>query len=168
EREKSLSGFREGKTKILVATDVAARGIDIDDISHVINFDMPLVAEAYVHRIGRTARAGRSGVAISLCDPSEVKLLRAIEKLTGHQLLPPEQAKVGTADRNEGSQATRKARAPKKPVQDQRSQCDVQSTRTPRNRKPGGPPWRQPGPELPTDGLMRVLGESRSLVAGAA
>lgn len=168
EREKSLSGFREGKTKILVATDVAARGIDIDDISHVINFDMPLVAEAYVHRIGRTARAGRSGVAISLCDPSEVKLLRAIEKLTGHQLLPPsEQTKVGT-DRNESSQAIAVARAPKKPVQDQRSRRDVQSTRTLRNRKPGGPPWRQPGPELPTDGLMRVLGESRSLAAGLA
>jgi len=169
EREKSLSGFREGKTKILVATDVAARGIDIDDISHVINFDIPLVAEAYVHRIGRTARAGRSGVAISLCDPSEVKLLRAIEKLTGQQLLPTsEQTKVGTDDRNEGSQAIAIARAPKKPAQDQRSQRDVRSTRGPRNRKPGGPPWRQPGPELPTDGLMRVLGESRSLAAGNA
>lgn len=168
EREKSLSGFREGKTKTLVATDVAARGIDIDDISHVINFDMPLVAEAYVHRIGRTARAGRSGVAISLCDPSEVKLLRAIEKLTGHQLLPPpEQTKAGT-DRNEGSQAMAIARAPKKPAQDQRNQRDAQSTRGQRNRKPGGPPWRQPGPELPTDGLMRVLGESRSLAAGTA
>lgn len=168
EREKSLAGFREGKTKILIATDVAARGIDIDDISHVINFDVPLVAEAYVHRIGRTARAGRSGVAISLCDPSEVKLLRAIEGLTGHQLLPlSEQAEVGN-DRNEDSHTTPKARAPKKTAQDQRSWRAFQVTSGPRNRKQGGRPWRQPRPELPTDGLMRVLGESRSLTTGNA
>lgn len=81
-RQKTLDAFRKGKMPILVATDVAARGIDIDDVSHVINYELPNVPESYVHRIGRTARAGRSGVAIALCDPSERKHLRSIERLT--------------------------------------------------------------------------------------
>ncbi|NGZ05653.1 MAG: DEAD/DEAH box helicase [Magnetococcales bacterium] len=79
-RERALSRFRNGESKVLVATDIAARGIDINGISHVINFDLPNEPESYVHRIGRTARAGREGVAISLCDGLELPLLRAIEK----------------------------------------------------------------------------------------
>jgi ATP-dependent RNA helicase RhlE len=90
QRAKSLASFKAGTTKVLVATDIAARGIDIDDVSHVVNFELPNVPESYVHRIGRTARAGRSGVAISLCDTSEIKLLRDIEKLTGQNLLKGE------------------------------------------------------------------------------
>lgn len=86
QRERTLSSFRSGQTSVLVATDIAARGIDIDDVSHVINFDLPFVAESYVHRIGRTARAGRDGTAISLCDPEERRLLRDIEKLIGNRL----------------------------------------------------------------------------------
>ena len=86
QRVKALASFKAGETTIMVATDIAARGIDIDDVSHVVNFELPEVAEAYVHRIGRTARAGRDGVAISLCDPSESKLLRDIEKLIGNKL----------------------------------------------------------------------------------
>ncbi len=86
QREKALLLFRNGETPVLVATDVAARGIDIDDVSHVINFELPNVAEAYVHRIGRTARAGKSGQAISLCDPSESGLLADIEKLIGARI----------------------------------------------------------------------------------
>lgn len=86
QRTRALAGFKSGETNIMVATDIAARGIDIDDVSHVVNFELPEVAEAYVHRIGRTARAGRSGVAISLCDPSETRLLRDIEKLIGVRL----------------------------------------------------------------------------------
>jgi len=86
QRERALGAFRSGKATILVATDIAARGIDVDDISHVINFDLPMTAEAYVHRIGRTARAGREGQAISLCDPEERKLLRDIERLIGKRL----------------------------------------------------------------------------------
>lgn len=86
QRDQTMAEFRSGKTPILVATDIAARGIDIDDISHVVNFELPNVPEAYVHRIGRTARAGKSGTAISLCDPSEQILLRDIEKLIGSQL----------------------------------------------------------------------------------
>jgi ATP-dependent RNA helicase RhlE len=79
-REKALSDFRSGQVKVLIATDIAARGIDIPAISHVINYDLPLDPESYVHRIGRTARAGRSGVAISFCDHEEKQLLRDIEK----------------------------------------------------------------------------------------
>jgi ATP-dependent RNA helicase RhlE len=80
-RERTLLGFRRGRTRVLVATDIAARGIDIDDITHVINFELPNVPESYVHRIGRTARAGASGVAISLCDGEERAFLRDIERL---------------------------------------------------------------------------------------
>ena len=82
QRERSLEAFRGGRVRALVATDIAARGIDIDGVSHVVNFELPQVAEAYVHRIGRTARAGNAGQAISLCDHEERDLLRAIERLT--------------------------------------------------------------------------------------
>ena len=80
-RERVLAAFRNGTAKTLVATDIAARGIDVDGISHVVNFDVPNVPETYVHRIGRTARAGAEGIAISLCDGEEVAYLRDIEKL---------------------------------------------------------------------------------------
>ena len=81
QRERALTSFRKGQISVLVATDVAARGIDIDGVTHVINFDLPNVPESYVHRIGRTARAGQGGVAISFCDASERAHLRSIEKL---------------------------------------------------------------------------------------
>jgi ATP-dependent RNA helicase RhlE len=86
QRERSLEAFRAGRARALVATDIAARGIDIDGVTHVVNFELPEVAEAYVHRIGRTARAGAAGTAISLCDGAERALLRNIEKLTRLQL----------------------------------------------------------------------------------
>jgi ATP-dependent RNA helicase RhlE len=80
-RERTLEQFRKGSVRVLVATDVAGRGIDVQGISHVINFDLPNEPESYVHRIGRTARAGANGVAISFCDPAERPSLKAIEKL---------------------------------------------------------------------------------------
>ncbi len=80
-RQRALEGFRTGQVRVLVATDIAARGIDVDGISHVVNFDLPNVPESYVHRIGRTARAGAEGAAISFCDGSERAFLRDIEKL---------------------------------------------------------------------------------------
>jgi ATP-dependent RNA helicase RhlE len=80
-RERALAGFKRGTTRVLVATDIAARGIDVDGITHVINFDLPEVPETYVHRIGRTARAGASGVAFSFCDATDRPLLTAIERL---------------------------------------------------------------------------------------
>ncbi|RXN90603.1 RNA helicase [Achromobacter aloeverae] len=80
-RTRALAGFKDGGVTVLVATDIAARGLDIDQLPQVVNFELPNVPEDYVHRIGRTGRAGATGAAISLVDPSEVKLLRAIEKL---------------------------------------------------------------------------------------
>ncbi|MEL6415303.1 MAG: DEAD/DEAH box helicase, partial [Pseudomonadota bacterium] len=82
QRLKALAAFKAGECRILIATDIAARGIDIDGISHVINFEMPNVAEQYVHRIGRTARAGREGVSISLVAEDELYYLREVEKIT--------------------------------------------------------------------------------------
>ncbi|WP_347403210.1 DEAD/DEAH box helicase [Limobrevibacterium gyesilva] len=81
QRERALAAFRSGETRVLIATDIAARGIDVDGVTHVINYDLPNVPESYVHRIGRTARAGAAGVAISLCDNEERSFLRSIEKL---------------------------------------------------------------------------------------
>lgn len=81
-RQSTLQHFKSGKIKVLVATDIAARGIDIDDVSHVFNFELPEVPDTYVHRIGRTGRAGRSGTAIAFCDSEERALLRDIEKIT--------------------------------------------------------------------------------------
>ena len=82
-RQNALSNFKSGKTRVLVATDIAARGIDIDELSHVINFELPNVPETYVHRIGRTGRAGNTGIAISFCDAEEREELRDIQKLIG-------------------------------------------------------------------------------------
>lgn len=81
QRDRAIKGLRDGSLKVLVATDVAARGIDIPGVSHVYNFELPEVAEAYVHRIGRTARAGAGGEAVALCSPEEIGLLRQIERL---------------------------------------------------------------------------------------
>ena len=86
-RKRALDGFRSGAVPVLIATDIAARGIDVDDVTHVFNFDLPNIPESYVHRIGRTARAGRSGIAISFCDPTEGEYLRDIEKMIGIELL---------------------------------------------------------------------------------
>lgn len=80
-REKALARFRSGEVKILLATDIASRGIDVDHVSHVINYDLPEEPESYVHRIGRTARAGRTGIAISFCDETQLGLLKGVEKL---------------------------------------------------------------------------------------
>jgi ATP-dependent RNA helicase RhlE len=85
-RQLALNNFKSGLTRVLVATDIAARGIDIDELSHVINFNLPNVPETYVHRIGRTGRAGHSGVAISFCEQEEIAFLKDIEKVTKKQV----------------------------------------------------------------------------------
>jgi len=82
-RQRALEDFRSGKNRALIATDLAARGIDIDDITHVINYEIPYVPETYVHRIGRTARAGAQGIAISICEADERSLIKDIEKVIG-------------------------------------------------------------------------------------
>ncbi|MBY0384790.1 DEAD/DEAH box helicase [bacterium] len=85
-RQKALEDFKRGNVRVLVATDIAARGIDIDDVSHVINFELPNISESYVHRIGRTARAGADGEAISFCDQEEKAYVKDIEKLIGKSI----------------------------------------------------------------------------------
>lgn len=80
-RQAALTGFKNKEIRVLVATDIAARGIDIDELTHVINFELPNISESYVHRIGRTGRAGASGIAIAFCDAEEKEYLRDIEKL---------------------------------------------------------------------------------------
>ncbi|MFZ3229723.1 MAG: DEAD/DEAH box helicase [Pseudobdellovibrio sp.] len=85
-RQRALDAFKEGKIRVLIATDIAARGIDVDGISHVINYEVPNIAESYVHRIGRTARAGAEGSAISFCDAEERSFIRDIEKLIGQPI----------------------------------------------------------------------------------
>ncbi len=85
-RQNALSNFKSGKIRVLVATDIAARGIDIDDLSHVMNFELPDVPETYVHRIGRTGRAGNTGIAISFCDAEEREELKDIQKLIGKNI----------------------------------------------------------------------------------
>lgn len=82
-RQRALSNFKSGQTRVLVATDIAARGIDVDNLTHVINYELPNVPETYVHRIGRTGRAGASGIAFSFCDHEEREYLRDIQKLIG-------------------------------------------------------------------------------------
>lgn len=85
-RLRALAGFKSGEVRILVATDIASRGIDVDGVSHVFNYDLPNISESYVHRIGRTGRAGREGIAIAFCDESESEFLHDIQKLIGKPL----------------------------------------------------------------------------------
>jgi ATP-dependent RNA helicase RhlE len=94
-RQQALTNFKEGKIRVLVATDIAARGIDIDSLSHVINFDIPNVPETYVHRIGRTGRAGASGTAISFCEQEERAYVKDIEKLIGKKIPVKQLDRVG-------------------------------------------------------------------------
>jgi ATP-dependent RNA helicase RhlE len=85
-RQRALEGFRAGHVRVLVATDIAARGIDVDGITHVVNYELPNVPDTYVHRIGRTARAGAAGAAISLCDGEERAYLKDIERTIGRKV----------------------------------------------------------------------------------
>ena len=124
-RERALAGFKDGSTKVLVATDIAARGIDVDGVSHVVNFDLPDVPETYVHRIGRTARAGAEGLAIAFCSADEAGNWRAIEKLI-RQRVP-----VLTVEGNRSTTAAAAATA------------EVERPRqAPRGPRPGGAPRR--------------------------
>lgn len=108
-RTRALGAFRDGRSRVLVATDVAARGLDVDDVTHVFNYDLPMEPEAYVHRIGRTGRMGKQGLAISFCDAEERDLLRQIERLTGkkipNQALPPLPSVAELASNAEAKQA---------------------------------------------------------------
>jgi superfamily II DNA/RNA helicase len=142
QRERVLSAFRSGDIRTLVATDIAARGIDVDGISHVVNFDLPNVPETYVHRIGRTARAGAAGTAISLCDTEELSFLRDIEKLirrsiptTDHRSAPAQHhrsAVQGVAPTGQRHPTAKWSRRPHNGAKKQRHR-DVQAATRPRH-----------------------------------
>ncbi len=85
-RQRALSNFKNRTTRVLIATDIAARGIDIDELTHVINYELPNIPETYVHRIGRTGRAGLNGIALSFCDEEEIEFLKDIHKLISRQI----------------------------------------------------------------------------------
>jgi ATP-dependent RNA helicase RhlE len=114
QRERALDDFKRGRVRLLVATDIAARGIDVDGVTHVINFDLPDVPEAYVHRIGRTARAGKDGVAISFCAPDERGNLRDIERAT-RQTIEVLEHPLGLATPQPGANAGSGPNAARKP-----------------------------------------------------
>ncbi|WP_240928106.1 DEAD/DEAH box helicase [Thalassoroseus pseudoceratinae] len=115
-RQRALDEFRRSRVKVLVATDVAARGLDVDGITHVVNFDLPLEPENYVHRIGRTGRAGAEGMAVSFCSAGERRELRAIERLIGRRLLmvngepQPENGPTSKDDRSGNRQGNPKSK----------------------------------------------------------
>jgi len=122
-RVRALEAFRNGSVRVLVATDIAARGIDVPNISHVINYDLPNEPESYVHRIGRTARAGAGGAALSLCDQSEQPYLRAIETLMRRN--------VAVAEHRPGARAVERPR-PERP----RQKTTRQAASPKRSRRP--------------------------------
>jgi ATP-dependent RNA helicase RhlE len=128
-RQRALEGFKSGDVHVLVATDLAARGIDVDSVSHVINYDLPNEPESYVHRIGRTGRAGATGVAISFCSSAERSELRAIEDLIGKKIpLAANQPAPSAIDQSEtsGSSNSRRSSPRRQP---QRSTRTGSSTR---------------------------------------
>jgi ATP-dependent RNA helicase RhlE len=116
QRERSLEAFRKGHARAMVATDIAARGIDIDGVTHVVNFELPEVAESYVHRIGRTARAGAEGTAISLCDGAEQALLRNIEKVIRLKLPAVDRRGAPPAASHHAAATTRPETQKRRPV----------------------------------------------------
>jgi ATP-dependent RNA helicase RhlE len=155
-RQAALEAFRAGKVRVLVATDIAARGIDIDGISHVINVDLPNVPESYVHRIGRTARAGKDGIAISLCDTEERAFLRDIEKIIGQKVpvmeLPPETPRIATPT------AQRPAQQPRRPQHSRPQGQRGEGHRSEGQRQEGRPAQGQgrPAQGRPAQGQART------------
>ncbi|MGE3609210.1 MAG: DEAD/DEAH box helicase [Bacteriovoracaceae bacterium] len=127
-REQALNNFKQGKIKVLIATDIAARGIDVQGVSHVINYDLPVEAESYVHRIGRTARAGKDGQAISFCDETEYDALKRIEKTIGLKL--PSEKFIGIPE------ASVKSTRPSKPFRDPRRKPKPNSQDKKENKNP--------------------------------
>jgi ATP-dependent RNA helicase RhlE len=161
QRERVLAAFRKGDVRTLVATDIAARGIDVDGISHVVNYDLPNVAETYVHRIGRTARAGASGVAISLCDADEAAFLRDIERLiraaipaTDRRTASPRPSAdhrpfEGARNRSQPNRRRGHGAAPNQPHMQRQRQPERQSERH-------AQPQRHPQPERHPEDLTGV------------
>ncbi|MEE3082693.1 MAG: DEAD/DEAH box helicase [Candidatus Thermoplasmatota archaeon] len=132
-REKALGRFRNGTLQVLIATDVASRGIDVSDISHVINLDLPNEPDVYVHRIGRTGRAGRGGIAIAFCDENEGEYLRGIEKSIGQEITVDEDQPF----HSEKARSRKGNRAPKRHQNKGRGRRHSRNTRSNDNRSSG-------------------------------
>jgi ATP-dependent RNA helicase RhlE len=144
-RQRALANFRTGRTRVLVATDIAARGIDIDEISHVVNYDIPNESETYVHRIGRTARAGAAGIALSFCDPAERAYLRDIEKLIRRSIaVIADHPFVGVAPAQGASQGQRQGHNPHQPHGQPQGQRRHQQPQHRGRRNGGGQQQRRP------------------------
>lgn len=155
QREKTLAAFRNGSLSVLVATDIAARGIDIDDVSHVFNYELPNVPEVYIHRIGRTARAGKDGHAVAFCDDAERQLLRGIEKLTGIKLpvmemdagfgILAERPAMPVGDRGQSElRYDRNALRKKGRKRSRRAKCNAASANAPQQTRTQGKPASAP------------------------
>jgi len=161
QRQRALESFRSGASRVLVATDVAARGLDVDGITHVFNFELPNEPETYVHRIGRTGRAGATGVAISLCDQSERGYLRDIERLTGKKIdaqKSPAELDVMNPDQ-EGVEPAPAEDRPKKSGRRRPEQGGGQGRRKPRN--PGRKQASGGKPQSPTRKVSKKTRRSR-------
>ncbi|MFL5230899.1 MAG: DEAD/DEAH box helicase [Microvirga sp.] len=126
QRERALAGFKSGHCRVLVATDIAARGIDVDGVTHVVNYDLPNIPESYVHRIGRTARAGAAGIAISFCNGEEREYLRDIEKVTRMKVPVAELPKGIAALPAEPARAEPSHHRPGRPQQQRQGQRPAQ------------------------------------------
>lgn len=178
QRERALKAFRDGSIKTLIATDVAARGIDIPAVSHVYNYDLPEVPDAYVHRIGRTARAGRDGIAIAFCAPDEAKLLRDIERLMGIDITVasgeapanisggPRRANGNNRNRNGGQGREGQGRGEGRGDQNRSEHRGNRQERRPRREGEGsevraGGEERRPRPERPTSRNEDFRGQRR-------
>ena len=158
-RQKALNSFKDGTVKALVATDIAARGIDVDGITHVINFELPNEPESYVHRIGRTARAGASGIAVSLCDGDEVAYLRQIEKII-RQTVP-----VDEDHRFHAPHIARRTGGTAKPPQ--RANNNNGRPQAQRHSEQGRPAHAHPAPRAQRQGANQKGGFSGLAGAGA-
>jgi ATP-dependent RNA helicase RhlE len=133
-RQRALSNFKSRVTRVLVATDIAARGIDIDDLTHVINYELPNVPETYVHRIGRTGRAGASGIAISFCEAEERPFLKDIQKLIGKQIPVVVDHPFAISPLSEATIPSFNQR-PKQAVQQRRFNSNRRDTNAPRQQR---------------------------------
>jgi ATP-dependent RNA helicase RhlE len=167
-RQRALENFSRGRARVLVATDLASRGIDVSGVTHVINYELPADAESYVHRIGRTARAGASGIAVSFCDGSERGQLKSIERLTNQRLTvvpmpanedmpaaPPERSRPERDERDERSERPRQKRGhrggPPRPAFGDRSRGGERASTASEHRWSNGDYRDAPKSERPRD-----------------
>ncbi len=173
QRERALASFKDGSCRVLVATDIAARGIDVEGVSHVVNFDLPNVPESYVHRIGRTARAGADGLAISFCNDEEKAYLRDIERVTRQKVpvagfpegfTPPSRQEAAEIAREEERRPERQQQRPGGGRQGQRPR---QSQGRPQQGRPeGGRGFGGPGQGAPRQGRPQEAGPTPAATGG--